>query len=1040
MVAALGQGYPMLSFASGICPPQVSDVTQQQANVSGIVVDESGEPLIGVSVVVKGQKTGAVTDFNGKFTIKCNPSDVLTFSYVGYTSQDIQANKVRQVVLREDNALLNEVIVIGYGTTTRKSAVGAVEQVGEKAFADRPVLNATNALQGAAPSVIIQRRNLNPTEDNTTFNIRGYNSSTDNSPLFVIDGMVMDATAFNQLNPNDIENISILKDAGTAAIYGSRSAAGVVVVTTKSGKLNQTTQVKFSAALGWNKTDMIFHAVEGYQNALADNLRSTNIGKTPNYSQAQILDFYNHRSEERWAYDDIYKTTMQQNYNATISGGSAKTTYLISAGYFDVDNNYNTQRSSFGTQRYNFRTNISTELGRFKITAIMDYTRRNTLTPTGGNLDIDASRVPAYYTEKIIADDGRYLLTPTLSEQTSLGELNKGYNKYRSNYLTANVTGELKIVDGLKLRGVFGANIITENRNTHQRPQTYYRNESDTEPVPLKQSDNYVDSWSSNAYRLNTQILLDYQKNFGLHGVNGLFGFTNESYTRSGNSIRKSYTDELGNATSTTTGEVGNITGSTFIDDNSRTSINSLIGRFGYNWAERYYAEFSFRYDGSSKFGKDYRWGFFPSGSVAWRASEESWMKNYRQNVGDLKFRASYGVLGNQAVGNYDRFTKYSINPNGYVFQNGVASSAGFSYGLDNLTWERTKELNLALEASFFKNSLNIQFDYFFKTTTDILMQPIVASTFGTSMPRDNIGKMSNNGWEVNVNYRLKTGDFHHEFNLSLSDAKNKVKEFPGYESISGSDEMYRIIREGYAYNSYFGYEEEGIFQSWDEIANSALPVGAMSAQVSGNMGDISPGDIKYKDQNGDGVIDDKDRVIVGSPLPRYNFGFTYNLAWKNFDFSMLIQGVLKRDMFLRGEMVEPFHADYSKTIYKHQLDYWTPTNTGAKWPRLAEASSPSHANNWAQPGEHFILNAAYARLKNIAIGYTLPGKWTSKVGIEKARIYVNAQDLFTFTHNSFIDPESSEINSNMQSSGGSASGRQYLPSTYYGFGVDIQF
>ncbi len=1016
--------------------------TSQQGAVKGNVVDENGEPIIGASVIVKGTNQGTITDLDGNFSLSCKPSDVLVISYVGYVTQELKANSnLSHVVLNEDSSQLEEVIVIGYGTTTRKSAVGAVDQVRKEVLENRPVQNATLALQGAAPNVIIQRRNHNPDSETNNLNIRGISTTTDNTPLYVIDGLVADATAFNRLNPNDIDNISILKDAGTAAIYGSRASNGVVLVTTKGGQKNQRALVKFSGLLGWNVTNHLFEAVPGYQNAILANMQYTNIGKAPIYSQEQIMDYYNHLDEEDWAYNQLYKTSLQQNYNLSISGGGEKTTYMISAGYFDEGSNYNVKNDDLGLQRYNFRSNVSTEIGRLKLTTIVDYTRHELRSTTAGNVDIDASRVPAWYTEKIVADDGRYLLTPTLGEYNTLGELNKGgYNQYRNNYLTANVSGEFKIIDGLKLRGVFGANIVNETRETRNRPQTYYRNESDTEPVPIREYENYVSNWNNNYIRTNSQIMLDYMKSFGSHNVSGMVGFTNESYTQKANEIRKNYVDDLGLPTATTTGEIGNITGGTTFENNSKTSINSVIGRFGYNWNERYYGEFTFRYDGSSKFHEDYRWGFFPSVSAGWRISEENFMNYFKEHIGDLKIRGSWGVLGNQAVGNYDRFTKYNLYASGYVFDNQVVSSAGFNLGKKDLTWEKTSTFNIGLDAAFLRNSLSVSFDYFKQKTTDILQNPQVPSVFGTSMPRDNIGEMENQGWELALNYRLKTGGVRHFFTFNIGDTRNKMTKYPGHELITVGSEDGRLIREGEAYNVYYGYVTDGLFQSFEEIANSALPEGAVSAAVSGDLGDIAPGDWKFVDQNGDGVINEKDYVIQGDPFPHYTYGFNYNLEWKGIDFGMFWQGVGERTMFLRGEMVEPFHAGYSLTIYKHQLDFWTPTNTGARWPRLAAQGSNADTNNWGRPGDFFLLNAAYLRLKNIVLGYTLPKKWLSPIGVSKLRVYVNAQDLFTFSHNDFIDPESSDRDINNNINGGSASGRQYQPSKYYGFGLELEF
>lgn len=1011
--------------------------TSQTKNtlVKGTVKDVSGEPLIGVSVSVKGKSgIGTITDINGNFSIQCDANDILVFSYIGYATLEFPVNgkSSLSISMKEDTKVLDEVIVVGYGTTTRKSAVGAVDQVKADMIENRPVANMTQALQGAAPNVIIQQRNHNPNDNKTNFNIRGISTLNDNSPLFVIDGLVADGESFNKLNPMDIENISILKDAGTAAIYGSRSSNGVVVVTTKKGKKNQRPVVRLSGMIGWENPDILFSPVAGYQNATLRNLAETNAGNAPKYTPDQIRDLAAHQNEESWFFDQIMRTAMQQNYNLSVSGGSEHSTYMISMGYYDQESNY-VGNDSFGVQRYNFRTSLSTELGRFKLTGILAYARNNSVSTTGGSLEVDAARTPTYYYYKMKSADGRYLLNDILSEFNPLGQLEAGgRNKYRNNYINTNVSAEMKIIDGLKLKGVFGADIMNDTRFTRNHAVAYYSSEEATEPRPIKKENNKTSNWNSNAYLINTQLLLDYNKTFGKHTVNGLVGLTNESYTQSSNEIEKKYVDpDLGIATDETTSEPGNITGKTSVDDSNRTSITSFFGRAGYSYADRYYAEFSFRYDGASKFHKDYRWGFFPSVSLGWRPTEESFMEFYKEKIGDLKLRASYGILGSQAIGTYDRFTVYDVYDNSYAYNNKTVSGAGFKLGLENLTWEKTQTFNIGVDASFLQNSLTVTFDYFHKRTNDILMKPLISSVFGTEMPMANIGKMQNQGWDLSVNYRLKTGAFTHNFNFNLGDSWNKVLEFPGDEQITQVEELSRIIRVGVPLNSYYGYKMAGFFQSYDEIEASAIPVGAK----------VQPGDIKFVDRNDDGIIDSKDKFILGNAFPRYTFGFTYGLNWKGIDFSMFWQGVGKRDMMLRGELIEPYHANYSYTIYKHQLDFWTPTNTEARWPRLAAPGSDSNRNNYdnGNGSDLFLLDGKYLRLKNLTIGYTLPKEWTKHLGMQKARLYINGQNLLTFSNNSFIDPESSEFDSKMSTSGAN-SGRSYPTLRYFGFGVDIEF
>ncbi len=1011
--------------------------TSQTKNtlVKGTVKDASGEPLIGVSVSVKGKSgIGTITDINGNFSIQCGANDILVFSYIGYATLEfpVNGNSSLSISMKEDTKVLDEVIVVGYGTTTRKSAVGAVDQVKADMIENRPVANMTQALQGAAPNVIIQQRNHNPNDNKTNFNIRGISTLNDNSPLFVIDGLVADGESFNKLNPMDIENISILKDAGTAAIYGSRSSNGVVVVTTKKGKKNQRPVVRLSGMIGWENPDILFSPVAGYQNATLRNLAETNAGNAPKYTPDQIRDLAAHQNEESWFFDQIMRTAMQQNYNLSVSGGSDHSTYMISMGYYYQVSNY-VGNDSFGVQRYNFRTSLSTELGRFKLTGILAYTRNNSVSTTGGSLEVDAARTPTYYYYKMKSADGRYLLNDILSEFNPLGQLEAGgRNKYRNNYINTNVSAEMKIIDGLKLKGVFGADIMNDTRFTRNHAVAYYSSEEATEPRPIKKENNKTSNWNSNAYLINTQLLLDYNKTFGKHTVNGLVGLTNESYTQSSNEIEKKYVDpDLGIATDETTSEPGNITGKTSVDDSNRTSITSFLGRAGYSYADRYYAEFSFRYDGASKFHKDYRWGFFPSVSLGWRPTEESFMEFYKEKIGDLKLRASYGILGSQAIGTYDRFTVYDVYDNSYAYNNKTVSGAGFKLGLENLTWEKTQTFNIGVDASFLQNSLTVTFDYFHKRTNDILMKPLISSVFGTEMPMANIGKMQNQGWDLSVNYRLKTGAFTHNFNFNLGDSWNKVLEFPGDEQITQVEELSRIIRVGVPLNSYYGYKMAGFFQSYDEIEASAIPVGAK----------VQPGDIKFVDRNDDGIIDSKDKFILGNAFPRYTFGFTYGLNWKGIDFSMFWQGVGKRDMMLRGELIEPYHANYSYTIYKHQLDFWTPTNTEARWPRLAAPGSDSNRNNYGNGNgsDLFLLDGKYLRLKNLTIGYTLPKEWTKHLGMQKARLYITGHNLLTFSNNSFIDPESSEFDSKMSTSGAN-SGRSYPTLRYFGFGVDIEF
>lgn len=585
----------------------------------------------------------------------------------------------------------------------------------------------------------------------------------------------------------------------------------------------------------------------------------------------------------------------------------------------------------------------------------------------------------------------------------------------------------------MKATGLVGLDLTQHHRYRRDKKVPLYSSADLENPVLYMHSNTMTEDYNEKRYTLSTQFLLDFNRTFNnAHNVSALVGVSNESYTKQASRIAWEYTDEdLG--LPTTDESIQNKDNKNSNNDTDQTSITSVFGRVGYNYMDKYYGDVSFRYDGSSKFAKDQRWGFFPSFSAGWRLSEEAFMDTYKSNIGDLKLRASYGVLGNQNVDNYSYQTVYQMNNNGYVF-NGI-SVPGTSYTDGNafLTWEKSANFNIGADATFLNGNLFLSVDYFDKKTSNILLTPEVSSIYGGSAAKENAGEMKNRGWELTINYKLNSGDFQHNFNFNISDSKNKVTDFGGKERIDQNDQLYKLIREGQPLGSYFGYKTDGLFQSYDEIANSALPVGAS----------VQPGDVKYVDQNNDGVIDEKDRVILGNAFPRYTFGFTYNMTWKGFDLNVMLQGVGKRSMYLRGELIEPFHSNYSYCIYQHQLDFWTPTNPDAQWPRLVAPGSSSSTNNWGMAGSDiYLLNAAYLRVKNIQIGYTLPKALTQKFGVQKLRVSVNTENPLTFTKNSFIDPESSEFGSDMGGIGGigANSGRNYPTLTYYGFGLDIEF
>lgn len=1000
--------------------------------VQGRVLDQEGLPVLGATVIDPSTRRGTVTDADGLFTLNVSPQGSIHISYIGYESANVPVRHRLQlgtIVIREAVNKLNEVVVIGYGTTRKQTLTGAVDKLRGTDVSQQPVSTLTEALQGLSPNLTIQRRSANPNALVNNINIRGISTLNSNAPLVVVDGMVCNDDALSNLNMNDIDNISVLKDAGAAAIYGSRSSNGVVLITTRKGKLNERPSVKLTSSVGWQTPHLLYEPVAGWRNAEMRNESYKNVGGYIEFTDEQIADLRKHQSEEQWFMREIFRTALQQNYNVSVSGGTDKATYMVSAGYFDQASNY-VGNKNYGTQRYNLRSNVEMQAGRLNLQALLSFVRENDLATTGTSLERDASRVPPYYYYKMKAN-GKYLLNDILSEFNPLGSLEAGgTDKSRKNDFTANVTANLDLGHHLSLKGVVGVNVMGSHRYSRQFTVPYYTNENQSEPTRYDRQRREVNDQNADSYLINTQLLLNYERQLQRHHIKALLGISNESTTRTTNSVRLYYANaDFG----TTTGDNAYVIpgdGTTVSpEEQTRTSISSVLGRVTYNWANRYISEFDFRYDGTSKFANAHRWSFFPSISAAWLVTDEPFLSTYRHNVGHIKLRTSYGVLGNQSINAYDRFTRYILYNNTYAFNNKGVTGAGFTLGSDNLRWERTQSFNIGLDATFLHQRLNLGFNWFYKNTNDILMRPEVATVFGTNAAITNIGRMSNQGWELSLQYRLKSAQTEHTFAFNMADTRNRLRSLPEQMQISSLDEMWIVKKVGAPIHSYYGYRTAGIFQSEAEIADAALPVGAI----------VYPGDVRYVDRDGNGIINSNDRYVLGNAFPRYTFGFTYTFAWKGFDASIFINGVGKRDMMVRGELVEPFFGNYAYAIYKHQTDYWTPSNPNSKRPRLAAQGSTSENNNYRIGSDIYIFNAAYARLKNITIGYTLPPRLTRALHIQRCRLYLTGQNLLTLSPTSFIDPESSEFDSSM-TFGASNTGTTYPPLRYWGMGFDIDF
>jgi len=581
---------------------------------------------------------------------------------------------------------------------------------------------------------------MNPNDNTLSINIRGISTMGNNDPLIVIDGLISSAATLNNLNPNDIENVSVLKDAGSAAIYGSRSANGVILVTTKKGSKLSKPTVRLNSMVGFQDPDILYQPVEGWQNAMYRNQANMNIGSAPAFTPEQIRDLYDHRNEEYWYLNEIMEKGLQQNYNLSVAGGSENTTYMVSASYFNQESNF---VGDFGLERYNFRTNLTTEYGRFKLTSIMAYTRKNERTVAGGtgNLIINSSRIPPYYYYKF-EEDGKYLINDVVGDDNTLAYLKEGgYEKKAEDNFIGSLNLDFKIIDGLTAKGIVGLDLTQHHRFRRDKKVPLYAATDLETPINYIHNNTLTEDYNSKKHTLSTQVLLDFDRTFNsTHHVTGLVGASNESYTFKASRIAWEYTDEdLGLPTTDNAQQQKDNKNSN--GDTDETSITSIFGRAGYSYADRYYGDFSFRYDGSSKFAKDHRWGFFPSFSAAWRLTEESFMDSYKSRFGDLKIRASYGILGNQNVDNYSYQTVYEMKNNKYVFNNTSVPGTEYTYGNSLLTWEKSANFNIGLDATFFDNSLYISLEYFNKNTSNILLSPEVSTVYGGGVAKENAGK-----------------------------------------------------------------------------------------------------------------------------------------------------------------------------------------------------------------------------------------------------------------------------------------------------------
>ncbi len=989
--------------------------------ISGTVTDENGEPMPGVTIVIEGTNVGTVTDIDGQYSLEADENAVLVFSFVGYDSQrrPVGTSSTIDVQLSQDSQSLEEVVVVGFGTQKKVNLTGSVATVGGDELIQRPVPNAASMLQGRMPGVRVVQNSGQPGAEGIGIQIRGQGtfSGAGSNPLILIDGVEGD---LNSIDPNDIENVSVLKDAASASIYGSRAANGVVLVTTKKGEkgaLRIDYHGNFAIHTPTRLFDLITDSAE-YMELWNEAKANSNISAGL-YTQDQINMYRNATDRNLFPNTDwmglMFNPAPTQTHNLSFNGGENLTTYNVSLGYVNQEGVMN----GFDFERYNFRINLSSGINEnIKFGTNLFMKRGDRRNPRQGAQDTflsTLSQAPTYG-PRLPDGSGRYAFKAFDFESNNKNPIaiveNEVFNTHRDYNINAQAWAEVNFTDELTwyTKGAIVGDFV---RTRDWRPDVPLYNYRTSEfMTDLDVGGRGLNISSSQNLYTNLFSYLNYAKSFrDKHQMNLQVGYSQEENNFE---ILTGYRERF---PSNLLRELD--AGSPAVQNSSGTSnawaIQSMFGRFGYNFDERYLFEFNMRYDGTSRLSPETRWGVFPSVSGGWRLSEESFMASATDSwLDDLKIRASYGELGNQNIGLYP-YQDILQFTGAYPFDNldlfpGVAQTRLTNR---NIMWETTRVIDVGLDMMVF-NGLTLTVDWYRRTTSDILRGSQVTGVVGLDPPTINDGVLRNTGLEVMLNYRnfIKGGKFsglNYEAQFYVDHFKNELIQF-GAEEISGI----HIRREGLPWDSFFMLEWDGIFQSQEEIDNSPRQFND----------DTVPGDIRFIDQNGDGVVNDDDRVVTGNPFPLFEYSFNLNANWKGFDVALFFQGVQRRDIFVNNWGMLPFIQGSPPTV--DWRERWTPENPSQSMPRMYWGWND--AGKISRNSTYFLHDASFLRLKNIVFGYSLPTEVINRIGLSRARVYFSGDNLLTFTDFPGLDPERS----------GSGNFVNYPQNKVYAFGLQI--
>ena len=1032
--------------------------------IEGTVKDTKGEPIIGATVMVKGTATGTITDFDGNFSLDATDGANLEISYVGYQSQQIKAisGKLLAVTLKEDTEILDEVVVVGYGTQRKRDVTTSIASVRASDLKGQPVSSMAEAMAGKMPGVQITQGTGAP-GSSLQIKVRGTGTITaGTSPLYVVDGVPLAKDQLNTFNMNDVESIEVLKDASSAAIYGSRGSNGVVLITTKKGTSGKTT-VTYGGYYAWQSVSKKIDMLDAYEyaelaydarnNTYVDKMESINrkriaAGNSPlpfSISDNNALRLKNSGNDYNtivpmelipylngtpgltntdWQ-DEIYRTAGMQNHTVSASGGSDKIKYYVSLDYLNQDGII--INSDF--KRYGARLNLDVSEGIFKfgITLNPSLTIENKVNSDGAYNSngggVVASALHSSPIFPVYNDDGSFCFAQNLwSADTETimddGSIKRGNSQTqvwnpvalamlqkdekKASRIFGNIYGEVAFLPSLKYRANFGVDLYNDSEDTF-RPSTIPLSNTKGNPESIPEAT----SQTSRIYNWVFEQTLSYNKNFGGHSVSVLGGWTMQ-YQRDESNYAFANGFIINSIPTLNAGTVtrGN-------SNASEWSLLSALARIQYNYLGKYMITGALRADGASRFGKNNRWGYFPSVSLGWRISEEKFM-NSLEFIDDLKLRASYGLTGNFNIPNYGaqgELAYYSYVLGGSS-PDAIKGAAPKSMPNPDLKWEKTAQVNVGFDATLFKNRLTLGLDLYNSNTYDLLLNVPVSMTTGYTTRLENIGKVNNKGIEFNISTNHQMGDVTWSAYFNISKNINEVKALgPGNADIISSGSVgnaYFITRVGEPIGSYYLPVVEGVYKNQAEVDASLHYVDSPSNY---GLADTKPGDFKFKDVNGDGILDisDTDRAIVGNYMPDFTYGFGANIAWKGIDLGVIFQGVYGNEILNLSRRYF-YNHEGNMNNYKGALDRWKSEDNPGSGMNV-RANRVSKGQNGTTSTWH-VEDGSYLRIKNISLGYTFPMSLVNKVCLQAARIYCSIQNPFTFTRYEGYNPEVSNRNS----------------------------